>query len=217
MKNITILGSTGSIGVQALKVINNLKDQFNLIGISANENIDLLIEQAKSYKPKYVCIADDKHKNTLLNSLNTKEYKILFGRSGLLELSRNNDADIMLNALVGSDGMEPTMTAISAGIDIALSNKESLVMAGEIINKEIDRMNINLYPIDSEHSAIWQCLVGEKNEEISKIILTGSGGPFRTRDISEFSSITKEEALKHPNWSMGKKITIDSSTMMNKG
>ena len=217
MKNITILGSTGSVGVQALEVIDNIKEEFNLVGISAHENVDLLIEQAKLYKPKYACISNDKHKDILLNSLNPKKYKILFGREGLLELSQNNDANIILNALVGSGGMEPTINAINAGINVALSNKESLVMAGEIINKGIKNNNVNLYPVDSEHSAIWQCLEGEKDKLISKIILTGSGGPFRTKDLSEFNNITKKEALKHPNWSMGNKITIDSSTMMNKG
>ena len=217
MKNITVLGSTGSIGIQALGIINNMKEEFNLIGISANKNAALLIEQAKLYKPKYVCLADDSYKDNLLNALNSKEYKILTGRSGLLELSQNNDADIILNALVGSDGMEPTINAITSGIDVALSNKESLVMAGAIINKQLEAHNVNLYPVDSEHSAIWQCLSGEKEEEINKIILTGSGGPFRLKHISEFTSITKKEALKHPNWSMGNKITIDSSTMMNKG
>ena len=217
MKNITILGSTGSIGIQALNVINNHKDKFSLIGISANQNVDLLIEQAKLYNPKYVCIVNEKYKDVLCSSLNSKDYKILYGRDGLLELSKNNDADVMLNALVGSDGMEPTLNGINAGINIALSNKESLVMAGEIINQQLNAMNVNLYPVDSEHSAIWQCLVGEKDREVNRLILTGSGGPFRTKDISAFNSITKKQALKHPNWSMGNKITIDSSTMMNKG
>ena len=217
MKNITILGSTGSIGTQALEVINNNKNEFNLIGISANKNVDLLIQQAKLYKPKYVCIVDESYKDTLINRLNPKECKILFGRSGLLELSQNNDANIMLNALVGYSGMEPTINAIKAGINIALSNKESLVMAGAIINNLLNKYNVDLYPVDSEHSAIWQCIVGEKKEEINKIILTGSGGPFRTRNISDFQNIKKKEALQHPNWSMGNKITIDSSTMMNKG
>jgi len=217
MKNIIILGSTGSIGVQALRIIDNHKDKFNLVGISANENVELLIEQAKLYNPKHVCIANKKFKTTLDKSLNKKDYNILFGRSGLLELSKNNDADIILNALVGSIGMEPTINAINAGINVALSNKESLVMAGSIINKRLKAMNVNLYPVDSEHSAIWQCLVGEDNKEINKLILTGSGGPFRIKKMSEFNSIRKEQALKHPNWSMGSKITIDSSTMMNKG
>ena len=217
MKNIIILGSTGSIGVQALEVINNHKDKFNLIGISANENVELLAKQAKLYNPKYVCITNEKHKQTLYNLLDLKKYNLLSGREGLLDLSIINDADIMLNALVGADGMEPTLNAINAGINIALSNKESLVMAGDIINKRLDAMSVNLHPVDSEHSAIWQCIVGEKNEQINKIILTGSGGPFRTRIVSDFDTIKKEDALKHPNWSMGSKITIDSSTMMNKG
>ena len=135
MKNITILGSTGSIGVQTLEVIDNLEENFNLIGISANKNVDLLIKQARLYKPKYVCISDDNYKDILVNALNSSEFKILSGRDGLLELSQNNEADIMLNALVGSDGMEPTIKAANAGIDIALSNKESLVMAGKIISR----------------------------------------------------------------------------------
>ena len=217
MKNIIILGSTGSIGVQALEVIENHKDKFNIVGISANQNVELLIEQAKKHNPKYVCIADEGHSETLNNALKAKDFKILYGREGLLELSKNDSADIMLNALVGSDGMEPTINAIKSGVNIALSNKESLVMAGELINEQLKIMDVNLYPVDSEHSAIWQCLVGEKEKEINKLILTGSGGPFRTKSISEFHSITREEALKHPNWSMGNKITIDSATMMNKG
>ena len=217
MKNITILGSTGSIGKQALNVIKNLNEEFNLIGISANTNIDILIEQAKLYKPKYICIVDENYKPDLINALGPGEFEILSGRDGLLELSRNNEADILLNALVGADGMEPTINAIKSGIDIALSNKESLVMAGEIINKLLIANNVNLNPVDSEHSAIWQCLVGENANQIDKIILTGSGGPFRTLDFSKFRRIKKEQALKHPNWSMGNKITIDSSTMMNKG
>ena len=217
MKNITILGSTGSIGRQALNVIKNLNEEFNLIGISANTNIDVLIEQAKLYKPKYICIVDENYKSDLINALGTGEFEILSGRDGLLELSRNNEADILLNALVGTDGMEPTINAIKSGIDIALSNKESLVMAGEVINKLLIAHNVNLNPVDSEHSAIWQCLVGENANQIDKIILTGSGGPFRTLDFSKFRRIKKEQALKHPNWSMGNKITIDSSTMMNKG
>ena len=217
MKNITILGSTGSIGRQALNVIKNLNEEFNLIGISANTNIDVLIEQAKLYKPKYICIVDENYKPDLINALGVDEFEILSGRDGLLELSRNNEADILLNALVGADGMEPTINAIKSGIDIALSNKESLVMAGEIINKLLIANKVNLNPVDSEHSAIWQCLVGENANQIDKIILTGSGGPFRTLDFSKFRRIKKEQALKHPNWSMGNKITIDSSTMMNKG
>ena len=217
MKNITILGSTGSIGVQALDVIRNHNNEFNLIGISANNNVELLIQQAKLYNPKYVCIVNEDYKEILEQSLNLKDFKILVGRNGLIELSQINDSDIILNALVGSDGMEPTICAINSGIDVALSNKESLVMAGEIINKKLELMNVNLYPVDSEHSAIWQCLVGENEKEVNRLILTGSGGPFRTKSISEFNNITKNEALNHPNWSMGNKITIDSSTMMNKG
>tara|TARA_Y100001970_G_C14230561_1_gene858372 strand:+ start:156 stop:1307 length:1152 start_codon:yes stop_codon:yes gene_type:complete len=217
MKNIIILGSTGSIGTQALEIVDNLKEEFNLIGISANTNVNLLAQQAKKYNPKYVCISNENYKNDLIEILGANSYKILSGRSGLLDLSKNNESDIMLNALVGSEGMEPTINAIKSGINVALSNKESLVMAGEIINEELNKNNVSLYPVDSEHSAIWQCLRGEDLSQINKIILTGSGGPFRTKNINEFENITKEEALRHPNWSMGDKITIDSSTMMNKG
>ncbi len=174
MKNITILGSTGSIGVQALNVIDNLREEFNLIGISANKNVALLAKQAKLYKPKYVCISDDRYKADLATALGPNEFKILSGRDGLLELSQNNEADTMLNALVGHNGMEPTINAINSGINIALSNKESLVMAGEIINKALKDNNVQLNPVDSEHSAIWQCLVGEDEQQVDKIILTGT-------------------------------------------
>ena len=142
---------------------------------------------------------------------------MLVGRDGLLEISKKENVDLVLNALVGTAGMEPTLNALSVGNDVALSNKESLVMAGHLVKDIQQKSGANLYPVDSEHSAIWQCLQGEQNEDVNKIILTGSGGPFRTRDINTFHKITPNEALKHPNWNMGNKITIDSATMMNKG
>ena len=217
MKNISILGSTGSIGVNALSVINNLDDKFNVKALSAYKNSSLLIEQAKIFNPEIVVIVDSSEVDFVKESLKKSGISVLCGREGLLELSARDDVDIMLNALVGSSGMEPTINAIRSSVNVALSNKESLVRAGDIIDYEKNKSGAEVFPVDSEHSAIWQCLVGEKIDDVEKIILTGSGGPFRTRDFKTFKDIKKEEALKHPNWSMGNKITIDSATMMNKG
>ena len=217
MKNISILGSTGSIGVNALSVINNLDDKFNVKALSAYKNSSVLIEQAKIFNPEIVVIVDSSEVDFVKESLKKSGISVLCGREGLLELSARDDVDIMLNALVGSSGMEPTINAIRSSVNVALSNKESLVMAGDIIDYEKNKSGAEVFPVDSEHSAIWQCLVGEKVDDVEKIILTGSGGPFRTRDYKTFKDIKKEEALKHPNWSMGDKITIDSATMMNKG
>ena len=217
MKNISILGSTGSIGVNALSVINNLDDKFNVKALSAYKNSSVLIEQAKIFNPEIVVIVDSSEVDFVKESLKKSGISVLCGREGLLELSARDDVDIMLNALVGSSGMEPTINAIRSSVNVALSNKESLVMAGDIIDYEKNKSGAEVFPVDSEHSAIWQCLVGEKVDDVEKIILTGSGGPFRTRDYKTFKDIKKEEALKHPNWSMGNKITIDSATMMNKG
>ena len=217
MKKITILGSTGSIGVNALNVVDNQRDDFNVIGLSAYKNSKLLVEQVKKYEPEFVSIVDGEAAHRVEQELRTFDVKILKGREGLLELSSYGNVDLMLNALVGSSGMEPTINAIRSKVDVALSNKESLVMAGSIITSLADKTNVKIYPVDSEHSAIWQCLVGEDTEEINKIILTGSGGPFRELPIEKFNTITLDQALNHPNWEMGKKITIDSATMMNKG
>jgi len=217
MKKITILGSTGSIGESALSVIDNFNDQFRVMGLSANKNSKLLVEQVKKYQPKFVSIIDNNAADLVEEQLSSFDVKILKGREGLLELASYENIDLLLNALVGSAGMEPTIKAIQSKVDVALSNKESLVMAGSIINDLAIRNRVKIFPVDSEHSAIWQCLTGEDNKEINKIILTGSGGPFRTLPIEEFNTITLEQALNHPNWDMGNKITIDSATMMNKG
>ena len=214
-KKITILGSTGSIGVNALNVINNL--DIDVVGLSANTNSKLLIEQAKKFQPKSVSIVDEDAYLIVKDALKNTSIDVLCGKNGLLEISSRDDVDLVLNALVGSAGMLPTVYAIRAGADIALSNKESLVMAGKIIERERKKANVNIFPVDSEHSAIWQCLVGESKEEVKRLILTGSGGPFREKKISTFKDIKPEDALKHPNWEMGKKITIDSASMMNKG
>ena len=217
MKKISILGSTGSIGINALNVIDNLAGQFDVVALSANKNGKRLVKQAKKYHPDSVAIIDTNEATYVESALKNLNISILKGREGLLELSSRNDLDIMMNGLVGSSGMEPTLNAIQAGVDVALSNKESLVMAGEIIRVEKEKSGAQLFPIDSEHSAIWQCLSGESIDDINRIILTGSGGPFRTRNVDTFKKIKPEGALKHPNWDMGKKITIDSATMMNKG
>ena len=216
-KRISILGSTGSIGVNALKVSSHLKDELDIIYLSANRNAKLLIQQAKEFQPKAVCIVDESAFSDVQNALMHLDIEILTGRESLLELAARDDVDILLNSLVGTPGMEPTLKAIEAGIDVALSNKESLVMAGDIIQKAMDKSGAKLFPVDSEHSAIWQCLVGENIDDVRCLILTGSGGPFRTRDITTFDNIMVDEALNHPNWDMGRKITIDSATMMNKG
>ena len=216
-KRISILGSTGSIGVNALKVGSHLKDELDIIYLSANRNAELLIQQAKEFQPKAVCIVDESAFPDVQNALMHLDIEILTGREGLLELAARDDVDILLNGLVGTPGMEPTLKAIEAGIDVALSNKESLVMAGDIIQKSMDKSGAKLFPVDSEHSAIWQCLVGENIDDVRSLVLTGSGGPFRTRDITTFDNIMVDEALNHPNWDMGRKITIDSATMMNKG
>ena len=215
MKNISILGSTGSIGTQTIDVIQSLESNFNVKYLSTFSNINLLLKQVELLNPNAICIADD----NLIDKLNIslEGVEILYGRDGLLDLASRDDIDLMVNGLVGSSGMQPTVNAIKSGVDIALSNKESLVMAGDYINNLLLENNVNLYPVDSEHSAIWQCLVGENMNQVKRLILTGSGGPFRTLEQSKFSTITKKEALQHPNWSMGNKITIDSATMMNKG
>ena len=217
MKKIGILGSTGSIGTQTLQVINLFKQDFEIIYLTANNNVELLIKQSLQYKPKYVCIVNKSKLKQVKEKLSNLNCKIISGREGLLEIASCNEIDICVNALVGSSGMEPTVNSLKAGIDVALSNKESMVMAGEYINKLKNKNNCSIYPVDSEHSAIWQCLRGEDFQEIRKLILTGSGGPFLKRDLKSFEDITVSEALNHPNWTMGKKITIDSATMMNKG
>ena len=216
-KRISILGSTGSIGVNTLKVVKHLKDQFEVINLSCNQNIDLLIDQIKTFQPKAVSVLNSKSYYKLKNKLKNSNIEILKGKEGLLEISSRNNIDLLMNGLVGAAGMKPTLNAINQGIDVALSNKESLVMAGSIIKKAMKKSGANLFPVDSEHSAIWQCLIGEDTRDIRRLILTGSGGPFRTRALQTFNDISLKEALNHPNWDMGRKISIDSATMMNKG
>ena len=217
VKRISILGSTGSIGRNTLNVIDSLQGEIEVIYITARKNADVLVQQALKYRPSAVGVIDKEAAKIVENRLAGEQINVLAGRLGLLDIAARDDVDIMFNGLVGSSGMEPTLSALHAGVDVALSNKESLVMAGDLINREKLKTGAALFPVDSEHSAIWQCLVGEKTDDVRRIILTGSGGPFRTRDLNTFPDITVEEALNHPNWDMGNKITIDSATMMNKG
>ena len=216
-KRISILGSTGSIGCNALNVLENLEDETTVVYLSCFSNSRRIIEQARRFRPDAICLIDKESYNEAKNYFEDDKIEVLFGREGLIELASRDNVDVMLNGLVGSIGMEPTLCAINSGIDVALSNKESLVMAGPIIIQAMKKSGAKIFPVDSEHSAIWQCLTGEDILDISKIMLTGSGGPFLGRDIKTFGEITLTEALNHPNWNMGKKITIDSATMMNKG
>ena len=216
-KRVSILGSTGSIGVNTLKILMRLEDEFEVTCLTANTNCNLLIDQAKRFNPESVCIVDERSFKKVKNALSSTDIEIFSGRSGLLDVSQRDNVDIVVNALVGAAGMEPTINTINAGVDVALANKESLVMAGRIIKSKLKEKGSRIFPIDSEHSAIWHCLLGERFEDVGRLILTGSGGPFRERNINEFNNISVEEALDHPNWQMGKKISIDSATMMNKG
>ncbi|MFV0522383.1 MAG: 1-deoxy-D-xylulose-5-phosphate reductoisomerase [Mangrovibacterium sp.] len=216
-KRIAILGSTGSIGTQTLEVISEQSAYFEIEVLSANNNIDLLIAQALHYKPNVVIIANENHYNKLCRSLAHEDIKCYAGNQALEQVVQMSSVDLVVTAMVGYAGLLPTLSAIEAGKDIALANKETLVVAGEIITEAALRKGVNIYPVDSEHSAIFQCLVGEHMNEIEKIILTASGGPFRRHSADELKHITKSDALKHPNWEMGAKITIDSASMMNKG
>ena len=216
MKNIGILGSTGSIGTQTLDIVSESTSKYSIEYLTTNSNIELLLRQVKIYKPKKIHV--NNYDSYLIAKENIgKNIEILHTRDELKSLIQSSSTDIVLNSIVGTAGLEPTIWTIQSGIDLALSNKESLVVAGEYINELLSKSKSTLIPVDSEHSAILQCIQGEKTEDINKIILTGSGGPFRTMDITKFKDITLKDALKHPNWSMGNKITIDSATMMNKG
>lgn len=215
-KKITILGSTGSIGVQTLEVLETLKDEFEIAYLTANNNIELLAEQALKYKPKGIIVADKQSCIELRRLLPDNSF-INCGREALIEAAGDPENDIVLSSLVGFSGVEPALAALSSGTDLALANKETLVSAGSIVSEYLKNSKAHLFAVDSEHSAIWQCLAGEEHDQIEKIILTASGGPFLRTAQSEFASITIEQALNHPNWSMGSKITIDSATLMNKG
>ncbi|WP_439584489.1 1-deoxy-D-xylulose-5-phosphate reductoisomerase [Dyadobacter bucti] len=216
-KRIAILGSTGSIGTQALEVIDANPDIFGVAVLTARDNADLLIQQAIQFRPKEVVIGNEKLFDKVDAALSSYSIQVYSGDSALVSVVEAEDIDMVLTAMVGYAGLLPTIHAIKAGKDIALANKETLVVAGELITSLAKRHEVNIYPVDSEHSAIFQCLAGEGDNPIEKIILTASGGPFRGKDRAFLADVTKQQALKHPNWSMGAKITIDSATLMNKG
>ena len=216
-KNIAILGSTGSIGRQALDVIRANPDKFEVFALTANNNLDLLIEQACEFQPDVVAIANEKLYLQLKQALADQPIKVFAGMDAIAQLVEMEPIDLVLTAMVGYAGLKPTIQAIRANKTIALANKETLVVAGEIIGELALKHKTAILPVDSEHSAIFQCLAGEGNNPIEKIILTASGGPFRVKTIEELKTVTSAQALKHPNWDMGAKITIDSASMMNKG
>lgn len=216
-KLIAILGSTGSIGRQALEVIADNNELFEVYALTANNQVDLLIEQALRFRPEMVVIANEQHYLKLKEALTGLPIKVFAGNESVAQIAEMQPIDMVLTAMVGYSGLKPTIKAIEAGKKIALANKETLVVAGELICDLVEKHKSAILPVDSEHSAIFQCLTGEGNNPIEKLILTASGGPFRTKNLAELQHVTSAQALKHPNWDMGAKITIDSASMMNKG
>ena len=216
-KNIAILGSTGSIGTQTLDVIRANKDAFVVEVLTGGNNADLLIKQAIEFDPNTVVVADESKYQYVKDALASHDIKVFAGNKAIAEVVQMDSIDMVLAAIVGYAGLESTLSAINAGKQIALANKETLVVAGDLVTKLAKEKGVNLYPVDSEHSAIFQCLAGEFHNPIEKIYLTASGGPFRGKDKTFLSTVKKEQALKHPNWEMGAKITIDSASLMNKG
>lgn len=214
-KRISILGSTGSIGTQALDVVD--KHGFEVHALAAYRSIDTLEKQVRKYRPQTVCIYCEEYYSDLKTRLSDMDVKVLCGMDGLCEIASDTGADILLNSVVGMVGLKPTLTAIEAGIPIALANKETLVAGGSLVMKAAEEKGVPILPVDSEHSAIFQCLQGNSRKQLHKIILTASGGPFYGKTKEELQSVTAADALKHPNWDMGSKITIDSATLMNKG
>jgi 1-deoxy-D-xylulose-5-phosphate reductoisomerase len=216
MKRVVLLGSTGSIGTSTVKVVEDVPDRLQLIGLAAGNNLELLLEQTRKHQPEIISISDPAKAKELGNLLGTST-QVFCGAEGLLKLATFPAADIVLIAIVGTAGLQPALAAIRAGKDIAVASKEILVMAGEIVMSEARKYGVRVLAVDSEHSAIFQCLDGKSPDSIRRLWLTASGGPFRTTPKAEFSSITVERALKHPSWVMGRKITIDSATLFNKG
>ncbi|MGL5615707.1 MAG: 1-deoxy-D-xylulose-5-phosphate reductoisomerase [Sarcina sp.] len=219
MKKISILGVTGSIGIQTLEVLRYHKGEFELLGISAHRNVDLTLEIIREFKPKVVAITYEESYNNLKKVLEEEaiECELLFGIEGLNKVATLEEVDMVVTSVVGMIGLEPTIKAIEAKKDIALANKETLVVAGELVMRLAKENSVKILPVDSEHSAIFQCLQGNSDNKIDKILLTASGGPFRGKTLEDLEKVTIKDALNHPNWAMGKKITIDSSTLMNKG
>ncbi|MGI9535156.1 MAG: 1-deoxy-D-xylulose-5-phosphate reductoisomerase, partial [Thermodesulfobacteriota bacterium] len=217
MKKVSILGSTGSIGTQALEIIDLFPDKFKVLGLSAGRNIHLLKEQIEKYKPHIAAVESEEYARKLKKVLNDSFTEIVFGEEGYNEVSSYPEVDTVISSIVGSAGLVPTFAAIKSGKNICLANKESLVVAGELLIKEASASNSSIIPIDSEHSAIFQALNGSNKNDVKRLILTASGGPFRETPKEKLNQVTVENALNHPTWKMGRKITIDSSTLMNKG
>ena len=217
MKRVTLLGATGSIGTSCLQVIKANHDEFKVIGLSTHHRVDLLYEQCLQFKPDMVCITGKDFAIEFIEKIEQLGIEVTTGKDGLKELASRSDVDILINALVGARGLLPTLAAIEQKVDIAIANKEILVMAGEIIINLAEENGVRILPIDSEHSAIFQCLQGEDQSRVNRLILTASGGPFQNYSVEQLEHVTLKQALKHPNWCMGSKITIDSATMMNKG
>ena len=216
-RQLAILGSTGSIGTQALEVVSEHSDLFEVYALTANNQVDLLINQARKYMPEVVVIANERKYPELKEALEDLPIKVWAGADAIAQMVQSEPIDMVLTAMVGYSGLRPTISAIKAGKAIALANKETLVVAGELIMKLAAEHKVPILPVDSEHSAIFQCLTGAYDNPIEKILLTASGGPFRTKTMEELATVTKAQALRHPNWTMGAKITIDSASMMNKG
>ena len=216
MKRISIIGSTGSIGITTLGVIDKFPGEFSVVGLSAHSNADLLIAQALKYHPKIVAVGD-KNKYAAVRSALPKSIDVTAGRDGIEAVATFEETDLLVSAIVGFAGLYPTLAAVKKGINIALANKESLVVAGELIIRTAREKNVQIYPLDSEHNAIFQCLNGQKNTWVKRLHLTASGGPFLHFENDTFAAVTVQQALAHPNWNMGKKISIDSATLMNKG
>lgn len=217
LKNISILGSTGSIGVSTLDIVARHPDRFKVCALAAGSNIELLARQIRIFSPEIVSVKSDEEALKLKKILGSFKVEIVHGIEGASLVATHNRVDIVVSAIVGAAGLIPTLAAIQKGIPIALANKESMVIAGELLRKEANRAGSIIIPVDSEHSALFQCLHGNRREDLKSLILTASGGPFLNKPVDEFKEITVADALKHPNWSMGDKITIDSATMMNKG
>ena len=217
IKKISILGSTGSIGVSTLEVVAEHADRFDVVAMTAGTNLDLFVQQIVSFRPQLVAVVSAGDAARLRDRLGDEGPEVVSGVEGLIACATHAEAGIVVSAIVGAAGLVPTMAAIEAGKDIALANKETLVTAGALVMRAVAEYGVKLYPVDSEHSAIFQSLEGHRDKDVKRLILTASGGPFRERDPQTFDSITLEDALAHPNWNMGQKITIDSATMMNKG
>jgi 1-deoxy-D-xylulose-5-phosphate reductoisomerase len=217
MKRLAVLGSTGSIGTSTLEVVEGYPDRFQIVALAAGANLDRLEAQVRRFAPRLASVGSEAGARELRRRLGRAPTEVVWGTAGLLQAAADADADLVVSAIVGANGLLPTMRAVAAGKDVALANKESLVMAGHLLTGEARLRGSRVLPVDSEHSAIFQCLAGNGMGGVRRIVLTASGGPFRTRSRSTMANITPEEALKHPNWSMGQKITIDSATLMNKG